>query len=78
MSGDLKIHTESLEAKKLLQEKPEWVQIVAESAAIKTRTYSIRVNGVKVENIKTANQSQAIEYLQAANARLHLNLKIKK
>ena len=78
MSGDLKIHTESLEAKKLLQEKPEWVQIVAESAAIKTRTYSIRVNGVKVENIKTANQSQAIEYLQAANARLHPNLKIKK
>ena len=34
--------------------------------------------GVKVEHIKTANQSQVIEYLQAANARLHPDLQIKK
>ena len=62
ISGDLKIHTESAEAKKVLQENSEWTQKIAESAAIKTRTYSVRVNGVKVEHIKTANQSLAIGY----------------
>ena len=78
ISGDLKIHTESLEVKKTLQEKSEWTRKIADSAAIKTRTYSVRVNGVKMEHIKTANQSQAIGYLQTANARLHPDLQIKK
>ena len=34
ISGDLKIHTESAEAKKVLQENSEWTQKIAESAAI--------------------------------------------
>ena len=55
ISGDLKIHTESLEVKKTLQEKSEWTRKIADSAVIKTRTYSVRVNGVKMEHIKTAN-----------------------
>ena len=78
ISGDLKIHTESLEVKKTLQEKSEWTRKIADSAAIKTRTYSVRVNSVKMEHIKTANQSQAIGYLQTANVRLYPDLQIKK
>ena len=78
INGDLKFHTESLEVKKSLQEKSEWTRKIADSAAIKTWTYSVRVNGVKIEHIKTANQLQAIGYLQIANARLHPDVQIKK
>ena len=51
---------------------------MAESAAIYIQTFSVRANSIKVENVNTANQSKAIEQLQAANVRLHLNLKITK
>ena len=78
ISGDLKIHTESLEVEKNLQEKSEWTRKIADSSEIKTRTYSVRVIGVKIKHINTANQSQAIGYLQTANARLHPDLQILK
>lgn len=42
------------------------------------QTFSVWANGVKVKNIKIANQSAAIEYLQAVNVRLHPGLKITK
>ena len=78
LNGDIGIHAESLEAKKTLQEKTDWTRMVAASAAVHTRTFTVRANGIRVENIKVANQSTAITYLQAANARLHPNLKIVK
>ena len=78
LNGDIRIHAESLEAKKTLQEKTDWIRMVAVSAAVHTRTFTVRANGIRVENIKVANQSIAITYLQAANARLHPNLKIVK
>ena len=78
ISGDTKIHAESLEAKKALQRQTEWTRKMAESAAVHVRTFSVRANGVKVENINIANQSRAIEQLQAANAYLHPGLKITK
>ena len=78
LNGDIRIHAESLEAKKTLQEKTDWTRMVAASAAVHTRTFTVRANGIRVENIKVANQSTAITYLQAANARLHPNLKIVK
>ena len=76
LNGDIRIHTESLEAKKILQEKTEWTHMMAASAAVNTRTFTVRANGIRVENIKVANQSTAIAYLQAANARLYPDLKI--
>lgn len=51
---------------------------MAESATVQVRTFSVRANGIKMENLKVANQPGAIEYLQAANARLHPGLKITK
>jgi hypothetical protein len=41
-------------------------------------TYVVRANGIRIEHIKTTNQSAIIEYLQKANARLHSSLIIKK
>ena len=76
LNGDIRFHTESLEAKKILQEKTDWTRMMAASAAVNTRTFTVRANRIRVENIKVANQSTAIAYLQAANARLHPDLKI--
>ena len=50
--------------------------MMAASAAVNTRTFTVRANGIRVENIKVANQSTAIAYLQAANAHLDPDLKI--
>ena len=56
LNGDIRIHVESLEAKKILQENTDWSRMMAASAAVHPRTFTIRANGIKVENIKVANQ----------------------
>ena len=76
LNGDIRIHTESLEAKKIQQEKTDRTRILVSSAAVNTRTFKVRAYGIRVENIKVANQSTAIAYLLAANARLRPDLKI--
>ena len=78
ISGDIKIHVESLEAKKALQKQTGWIQKMAKSAMIHVRTFLARANGVRVGNVNIANQAKAIEYLQTANACLHPGLKIAK
>ena len=76
ISGDIKIYAESIEAKKALEKKTEWTHKMARSAAIQTRTFSVRANEVRMENVNTANQSEAIERLKSANSRLHPELRI--
>ena len=51
LNGDIRIHTESLEAKKILQEKTDWTRMMAASAAVNTRAFTVRANGTRVENI---------------------------
>ena len=46
------------------------------SAAIQTRTFSVRANGVKIENVITVNQSEAIKQLKSINSRLYPKLRI--
>ena len=41
LNGDIRIHVESLEAKKTLQEKTDWTRKVAASAAVHTRTFTV-------------------------------------
>lgn len=41
ISGDIKIHTESLEAKKSLQEQTDWAHRMAVSATVQVRTISV-------------------------------------
>lgn len=76
INSDIKIHTESPEAKKALQEQSKWTQKMAKSAAVQVRIFFVQANGIKMENIKVANQSAAIGYLQTANTVLHSGLKI--
>lgn len=78
ISGDIKIHTESLEAKKALQDKSRWIQKVAELATVQVQTFFFRANGIKIKNIDITNQAKTIEHLQITNVRLHLGLKITK
>jgi hypothetical protein len=64
----IRIQAESAKARKVLQEKLEVIKRLGGSATIRCRTYHVRVNGVKMDHINTANQAQAIAYLQQANA----------
>ena len=77
-SGDIKVFTRTKETKETLEKDTEWTKTVAESADISRRTYGVTAHGVKVRNIDTANQAQAIEHLYRCNACLHANLKITK
>ena len=45
LNGDIRIHAESLEANKTLLEKTDWTRMVAASAAVHTRTFTVRANG---------------------------------
>ena len=78
ISNDIKIYAESTEAKKALEKKTEWTQKMVRSAAIQERTFSVRANNIRIENINVANQAKAIEGIQIANSCLHLGLKIAK
>lgn len=49
---------------------------MAESAAMQTRTFFVRANGIRMENVNTANQPEVIERLKSANLRLHSGLRI--
>lgn len=51
---------------------------MARSATVHIQTFSVCANGIKMKNIKIANQPAALEYLQTANARLHPGLKTTK
>ena len=51
---------------------------MTESVAVQIRVFSVRANGIRVENINIANQPRAIESLQTAKAYLHPGLKIPK
>ena len=77
-SGDIRIHTESVEAKKTLSESSEFLTGMAASAMVQRRTYIVQASDVKVEHVQTSDQDRAIQYLHTVNARLHPNLKIVK
>ena len=77
-SGDIRIHTETAAIKKSLYDNTGWVREVAASAAVQRRTFAIQVRGVRMQHIDVTNQTRAIEYLHAVNARLHAGLKIVK
>ena len=51
---------------------------MGKSADIFCRTYGVIAHGVKVWNIDTTNEAQAIEHLYHCNICLHTNFKITK
>jgi hypothetical protein len=74
----LRIQAKSTKTKNLLQKRAKVIRRVIESTTIQSRTYSVRVNEIRMKHINVINQTSAIAYLHEANARLHSELIIKK
>ncbi len=74
----LKIQTKSTKIKNALQKQSEMIRKIIVSITIHSRIYVVRVNEIRIEHIDENNQTNFITYLQNNNARLHLNLIIKK
>jgi hypothetical protein len=74
----LRIQAKSTKTKNLLQKRAKVIRRMIESTTIQSRTYSIKVNEIRMKHIDVINQTDAIAYLQKANARLNLELIIKK
>jgi hypothetical protein len=62
----------------VLQKQSKMIRKIIVSITIHNRIYVVRVNEIRVEHIDKINQTNFITYLQKNNARLHLNLIIKK
>ena len=75
-SGDLKVITRTESAKNALQSRPEWTRVIAPSAALQIRTFSVTAHGIRVQNVNTADQAQAIDRLHKVSSRLHPGLRI--
>jgi hypothetical protein len=75
-SGDYQATTTTEGARKTLEENSGWTRVIAPSAAIKTKTYTVWAHGVRVAAVDASNQAQAIETIRNMNARLHPNLGI--
>jgi hypothetical protein len=77
-SDALRIQTKSTKIKNALQKQSEMIRRIIVSITIHSRIYVLRVNEISIKHIDENNQTNFITYLQKNNARLHLNLIIKK
>ena len=77
-SGDLEFQMTSLRDKQTAEAEPNWTKVIAGSTQIQRRKYTVMVHGVRMSNIDTSNQQQAIQKILAQNTRLHNNLTISK
>ena len=77
-SGDLRVYTRSAEAKDKLHTNPTWLLNVAQSATIQRRTYAVTAHNIRIQNIDTANQVKAIEYIVKNNKTMHPDLRVTK
>jgi hypothetical protein len=74
----LKIQTKSTKIKNVLQKQSKMIRRIIVSITIHSWIYVVRVNEIRIKHIDEINQTNFITYLQKNNARLHLNLIIKK
>ncbi len=74
----LKIQTKSTKIKNALQKQSKMIRRIIVSITIHNRIYVVRINEIRIVHIDEINQTNFITYLQKNNARLHLNLIIKK
>ena len=77
-SGDLLIGTTMEEARRELEEDPEWLQAISTSATIRRKIYTVVAHGVRVTRANTASQAVAIVEIERQNHSPHPNLKIKR
>jgi ketopantoate reductase len=77
-SDALIIQTKSTKIKNVLQKQSKIIRRIIVSITIHNRIYVVQVNKIKIKHINEINPTNFITYLQKNNARLHLNMIIKK
>jgi hypothetical protein len=75
-SGNLVVQLKDREGRQVLADRRQWLQEIAPSARTIPDLYPVLVHGVKVSRVKTTNQKEAIQSLEAQNNKLHTGLKI--
>lgn len=75
-TGDLIFQMVTEEDKAKWETHTGWAAAIAPSATVKKRSFKVMVHGVRVANINTDRQAEAIESLTAQNSRIHKNLRI--
>jgi hypothetical protein len=75
-SGDVLVQVKDREGKQTLEGRRRWLERVAPSARIVKDMYPVLVHSVKISNIKTTNQKEAIKSLEAQNGALRAGLRI--
>ena len=75
-SGDLAFHTATEEGRKQLEADPSWIKGITSSAEVTRQTFAVFVHGVKVSNINTEDQKQALRLLTEQNMPIHPGIEI--
>lgn len=75
-SGDLELHMAAVEDKEWMKQETAWTKVVAASAAVVRRSDAVMAHGVRVANVDTTNQGEAIKKLTLQNNRIHTGLRI--
>jgi hypothetical protein len=78
VDDSIRIQSKSKTTRKFFQKRFEIIKRLIDSITIRNRIYFVRANEIKMNHINMNNQTQIIAYLRKTNARLHVELNIKK
>lgn len=75
-SGDLELHMVSAESRRWAESHPDWTKALAASAEITPRRYAVMAHAVRVADVNTVNQAEAIKSILEQNSKMHKNASI--
>jgi hypothetical protein len=75
-SGDIIIHTNSMQAKSILQTDTDWTSRLCPSATIQKKSFAVVIHGVNTAIFKQEASSSPARLLERQNKTLHPDMKI--
>lgn len=75
-SGDVELQMTSVENKRWAENHTDWIKALAVSAEVTRRTYAVMAHAVRVADIDTSNQTEAIKCILQQNTKMHKNASI--
>ena len=75
-SGDIRVFTNSKNAKEKISQNLEWIQKLCPSAEATEQTFQVLVHGVRIQAINAKSKDTCVQ-LQEENGRLHPHLQVR-